>query len=115
MRRISQVLGDQAFRLIDPDGNALRDPAGRPLPRGLNRAFFDAQGMPLSWVTTPIGEKDKRAIVQSIAHALTESELQDAVRRATGDRARLYLRIKRTVEALTKGGLQLEIPTAVKL
>ncbi len=71
--------------------------------------------MAFSWVTTSFDEEDKRAIVQSIAEALVENKLQDAVRRATGDRARLHLRIRRMVEALTDGGLQLEIPTDVHL
>ena len=115
MQRISQVLGSHAFRLIDADGNALRDPENKPLPRGLNRALFDAQAMAFSWVTTPADEMDKGAIVQSIARALIEGELQDAVRRATGDRARLHLRIKRMAGALTESGLHLRIPTDVQL
>jgi hypothetical protein len=115
MRLISQVLGDQAFRLIGPDGSALRDPEGKVLPRGLNRALFDAQGMAFSWVTTPFVEEDQRGIVESIAEAPTDNDLRDAVRRATGDRSRLRLRIKRMVEALTNGGLQLEIPANVQI
>lgn len=58
---------------------------------------------------------DKGVIVQSIARALTEGELQDAVRRATGDRARLRLRIKRMAGALTESGLHLKTPADVQL
>lgn len=110
MRRIDRLLGGQAFRLIDADGNPLKDSEGKPLPRGVNRALFDAQALAFSWAVTPIGEEPRKSILQSIADVLTRDEFQDAVRRATGDRARLRLRIGLMVEALESGGLLLDVP-----
>lgn len=115
MRRISQLLAEQAFRLIDAEGNPLKDSEGRPLPRGVNRAIFDAQSLAFSWVVTPSGQENRRLILRSIAEILERENFQDAVRRATGDRTRLRLRIKLMVEALANGGLQLDVPTNLEL
>jgi hypothetical protein len=110
MSRTNRLLGRQAFRMIDGEGNALTDSDGKPLPRGVNRALFDAQALALSWVTTPPDGENRRLIVRSIAGVLGRQDFQDAVRRATGDRARLRLRISLMVEALETGGLQLSVP-----
>jgi hypothetical protein len=110
MNRISGLLAEQAFRLIDAEGNPLKDSEGRPLPRGVNRALFDAQALAFSWVVTPHGKQNRKLILHSIAEVLERDEFQDAVRRATGDRARLRLRVKLMVEALTTAGLQLDVP-----
>ena len=110
MSRIVRLLGKQAFRMIDAEGNPLRDSEGKPLPRGVNRALFDAQALAFSWVTTPPDGENRRLILRSIAEVLERQDFQDAVRRATGDRARLHLRVRLMVEALETGGLQLNVP-----
>lgn len=110
MSRIARLLGKQAFRMIDAEGSPLRDSEGKPLPRGVNRALFDAQALSFAWVVTPPQDEDRRLILQSIAEVLERQNFQDAVRRATGDRARLRLRIKLMIEALQDGGLQLSVP-----
>ena len=99
MSLVYDVLGVNAFRLIDENGEQLTDAEGRPLPRGVNRALFDAQAVAFSWVISG-GDAEERAIVRAISLELQDQELQDAVRRATGDRARIRLRIARIVHAL---------------
>ena len=103
------VLGSNAFRLIDENGEQLRDAEGKPLPRGVNRALFDAQAIAFSWVV-PGGEASNQEVVRAISVALQDQDLQDAVRRATGDRARIRLRIGRMVQALREAGLKVEVP-----
>ncbi len=115
MKRINRILGGQAFRLIDSVGNPVKDDKGKPLPRGLNRAIFDAQALAFSWVTTPPAKEDKKSIVRSIAKVLKSSDFQDSVRRATGDRARVYLRVELMVEALREGGLKIRVPSKLSL
>ena len=60
-------------------------------------------------------KENKRALIRSIAGVLRREDLQDAVIRSTGDRARLYLRIKLMVEALINNGLDVDIPKNLKL
>ena len=67
MQHIRSVLDGQAFRLIDADGTPLKDSEGKPLPRGVNRALFDAQATAFSWVTTPLEDVDRRSVIPSIA------------------------------------------------
>jgi hypothetical protein len=110
MSRISHVLGGQAFRLIDQNGHPLRDPSGKPLPRGVNRALFDAQALAFSWATTPISEGRRSAVVASIAAAFSDEQTQDATRRATGDRKRILMRLGAMVNALTSAGMAVELP-----
>ena len=116
MNMLHQVLSDQAFRLIDDNGEPLLDEKGNRLPRGVNRALFDAQAIALAW--SPVESVDKRdakRIVREVAQTLKQADLQDAVRRATGDRARIRLRVRRMVEAFRAGGLEIKVPSDVSL
>lgn len=115
MRRIRQLLNGQAFRLIDDEGKPLKDSEGKPFPRSVNRALFDAQSMAFSWVKTPTPKIKRDRIIQSIARVLEQENFQDAVRRATGDRTRLRLRIKLMVEALEESGLNIDPPSNLEL
>jgi hypothetical protein len=112
--RINHILGSRAFRLIDREGLPLKDAKGKPLPRGVNRALFDAQAMAFSWVNTPIGQEDIGMIVRSIGAVFENDDFQEAVRRATGNRSRLYLRIRLMAEALRDSGLDLTIPAGLE-
>lgn len=114
MIRIKRLLNGQAFRLIDVNGKPLKDAEGKLLPHGVNRALFDAQAMAFSWVTPSPEEENKKLVIRSIATVLQREDLQDAVRRATGDRARLRLRIKLMVGALENSGLHLDVPSKLK-
>ena len=110
MDRIARVLGAQAFRLIDESGEPLRDESGKPLPRGVNRALFDAQSLTFSWLDAPIPNNRRAAVVASISDALADEDTQDAVRRATGDRRRILLRLRAMVTALESAGVEVEPP-----
>ncbi len=110
MQRIYRILGDRAFRLIDADGNPLNDSEGKPFPRSVNRALFDAQATAFSWVNSRPEEVNTEAVIRSIGEVLERDNFQEAVRRATGNRARLFLRIRLMAEALQNANLHLDIP-----
>lgn len=110
MSVLAAVLGQQCFRLIDRQGNALRDDKGKPLPRGVNRALFDAQAIAFSWVREPISNDTHPEIVQRISEALTNEATQDAVRRATGDRKRILHRVNAMVLALEAAQVEVDVP-----
>ena len=109
MAKVRPVLGSQAFRLIDSDGNPLVGHDGKPLPRGVNRALFDAQALAFSW-STPPKNLSKPKTVRAISETLASATFQDAVTRATGDRSRILLRIKLMTEALEGVGYRTDVP-----
>lgn len=116
MELIHRVLGEQAFRLIDENGGPLLDENGKPLPRGVNRALFDAQSIAFGWVVVDEDiEFQADRLVRELAQVLRRDDLLDAVRRATGDRARIRLRVRLIVEALRAGGLDVAVPARVIL
>jgi len=110
MARIDGVLGNKAFRLIDEHGQPLRDERGRTLPRGVNRALFDAQSLGFAWLEGNVGEENRRRTVSSISRELAMETVQDAVQRATGDRHRILLRLNAMVVALREAGLNVNVP-----
>ena len=113
---VHEILGEQAFRLIDENGDPLLDENKKVLPRGLNRALFDAQTIAFGWADVEtVGKPLAKQIVRKVALALKSDDLQDAVRRATGDRARIRLRVRLMVEALRAGGLEVNVPPTVSL
>ena len=117
MELILSTLGSRAFRLMDEDGGPLRDAEGKKLPTSVNRALFDAQAIAFSWVQIENGKTKTPAkkVVAEVAKALQDPKLQDAVRRATGDRARIRLRVRRMVGVLRAAGLKVNVPKSVKL
>ena len=110
MSALASVFGNQSFRLIDKQGNPLRDENGKPLPRGVNRALFDAQAIAFSWIEEPIPNDKRAEVVQHISEALTNEATQDAVRRATGDRRRILHRVKAMVSALEAAEVEVDVP-----
>ena len=62
-----------------------------------------------------VDKRDAKRIVREVAQTLKQADLQDAVRRATGDRARIRLRVRRMVEAFRAGGLEIKVPSDVSL
>jgi len=115
MSRVSEVLGSQAFRLIDAEGRPLKDSSGKPLPRGVNRALFDAQALAFSWISEPIPRALRPRVIASISRALNDEETQDATRRATGDRKRILQRLQAMVSALEDAGVPLDVPISLKV
>jgi hypothetical protein len=114
MQRIYAILGERAFRLIDANGNPLNDSEGKPFPRSVNRALFDAQATAFSWVKTRSEDVNAKAVIRSIGEVLERDDFQEAVRRATGNRTRLFLRIRLMAEALKKADLHLQIPVSLE-
>ena len=110
MSEIANVLGSQSFRLIDRNGEPLRDKHGKPLPRGVNRALFDAQAITFSWAEKPIPTNKRTRILQRISEALTDEETQNAVRLATGDRRRIFHRVEAMVSALEGADVEVAVP-----
>ena len=110
MQRLYATLGKQAFRLIDEYGNRLTDEHGKPVPATVNRALFDAQAMAFAWADDSQLSRRREQVVREISRELHRDDLQDAVRRATGDRTRVRLRISRMVKALRSGGVHVETP-----
>ncbi len=110
MRRVNSVLGKNAFRLIDEHGNPFKDEKGKALPRGVNRALFDAQALAFSWATTDFPLENNAPLLASIANSLRDERVRDALRQATGDRARIFLRVRSMVEALNNADVVAEAP-----
>ena len=113
MSALATVLGGQSFRLIDRLGNPLRDERGKPLPRGVNRALFDAQALAFSWLKEPIPPNRRTAVVRQISEALTNDATQDAMRRAIGDRKRILHRVRAIVSALKIAQIEVDAPVVL--
>ena len=113
MAEIAVTLGDQSFRLIDSKGNPLRDKDGKPLPRGVNRALFDAQALAFSWATKPLRARARPLVVRRISGALSQEKIQHAVSLATGDRRRILDRVMSMVLALREANVEVSVPEAL--
>lgn len=114
MKRIESVLHRQAFRLIDRHGESLKDERGHPLPRGVNRALFDAQALAFSWVQGLAPDRRRESILAHLSEALQREDLQDATRRATGDKARILARIRIIVAALGSARVRTRPPDSLE-
>ena len=114
MDALACVLADKSFRLIDHNGQPVRNKAGEPLPRGVNRALFDAQSIAFSWAARPIPVEKRALVTQSISSALQEAATQDAVSLATSDRRRLLDRVSAMVAALKQAGLHVSVPKVIE-
>ncbi len=104
--RIQEALGPGAFRLTDSTGT--------PIERGVNRALFDAQMLPFSWVTDQGVSGFRNRILAELAVLYRDQVFLDSIRRATGDRARTMTRVRGVKEALERAGLNLSIPYELK-
>lgn len=110
MEVVAAVLGSQSFRLIDSEGNPLQDKNGKTLPRGVNRALFDAQAIAFSWAAKPFPREARADVVGRISDALGEERTQDAVSLATGDRKRIIDRVMAMALALREAGIEVAVP-----
>ena len=113
MEAMASVLADKSFRLIDHNGQPVRNKAGDPLPRGVNRALFDAQSIAFSWADRPIPVDKRSTVTQCISAALKEADTQDAVSLATSDRRRMLDRVSAMVAALKQAGIPVNVPKAI--
>lgn len=92
VNRIAAALGKKAFRLLDPEGNAV--------DRAPNRAVYDAEMLAFSWIDGELDDDQLSYIRSAVAEICQVPEFQDASRLATGDRTRTVLRVKLMTEAL---------------
>lgn len=100
--RIRAELGQAAFRVTDANGT--------PTEAGVNRALFDAQTLAFSWIASQPGQIDIAAVRHEIAALFGQPDFLDAVRRATGDRARTLRRLRETVNALRRANAVVDVP-----
>ena len=114
MLQLAEVLGERAFRLIDSEGNPLRDKNNRQLPRGVNRALFDAQALAFSWAEKPFSDHAKGVVVEHMSAALNKESTQDSVSLATGDRKRILDRVKSMVSALRASDIDVDAPVELE-
>ena len=76
----------------------------------VNRALYDAEMIAFSNITNWEDWTRKERAIGEIAALFEDEEFDDAIRRATGDKARLRLRIERVVGALREAGAEVETP-----
>jgi hypothetical protein len=113
MKRLNTFLGSRAFRLIDANGEPLTDAEGRQLPRGVNRALFDAQTIAFTCLEETPSLDLRPALLQAISSVMSTDDFQDTVQLATGDRQRLFLRIRLMAQALRQAGANVTLPSAL--
>jgi hypothetical protein len=104
--RVALVFGGAAFRVTNAQGKAL-EPA-------VNRALFEAQMLAFSWIQDGQDVASSRAEIRKRLAALYKRPaFQDAIQRATGDRARTIARVKGVVAALQEAGLTVKSPSGI--
>jgi hypothetical protein len=76
----------------------------------VNRALFDAQMLTFSWATGPLTEAKRPAARRALAALHQDEAFKDAIQRATGDRSRVFSRLRLSVAALQGTGVQVGPP-----
>ena len=99
---VHQLFGKAAFRITDADGNTIE-----PI---VNRALFDAQMLASVWTTSSRESVDFVGVKRELSRLFGDEPFLDAIQRATGDRARTLKRIRETVNALTRAGINVDVP-----
>jgi hypothetical protein len=101
--RVWGLFGLGSFRLLAKDGT--------PIERNVNRALFDAQMLTCAWVEPDfdlVAHKDD--VIHQVVGLYAEDPFLDAIQRATGDRARLYRRVRGFVAAFRAAGVPITAP-----
>ena len=101
VRRVRSFIGAHAFRITDAHGD--------PLERAVNRALFDSQMLAFSWVDGDKGA-DRQSVRSEVSSLYQSEGFLDAIRRATGDRARTRRRVGDMVRAIQRAGLPVHPP-----
>lgn len=99
---VHQLFGKAAFRITDTDGNTIE-----PI---VNRALFDAQMLASVWTTSSLEYVDFVSVKRELSRLFGDESFLDAIQRATGDRARTLKRLRETVNALTRAGINVDVP-----
>jgi hypothetical protein len=104
---MSTVFGPSSFRVVDR--------RNRPTERNINRALYDAQMLPIVWISDldqATGLRSK--IVNGAADLLGDDTFDDAIRLATSDRRRTMTRVKLWAEMLEEIGVEIDSPRFVR-
>jgi hypothetical protein len=104
VERADSFLGRSAFRVLGRDGN--------PVESVLNRALWDAHMLVLAHVRGSATALRRERLKLALGALHQDPEFDDAIRRATGDRSRLRLRVARVVGAFRDAGVEVDIPPA---
>lgn len=98
---VLKVLGAGAFRVLNL--------SGAPLDRNVNRALAETQLTSFSWVQDiSLLSERKHTMIEEISLLMQNTDFQDAIQRATGDRSRTLRRLGMFCEALTRAGVNVE-------
>lgn len=100
--RIDATLGASAFRVTDR--------RGRPTERTVNRALYESQALAFSWVTSSSPTPTRANVARALGRLYEDDDFDDAIRRATGDRARTLTRLNGVIGALRTAGYRLRPP-----
>jgi hypothetical protein len=99
---VSDILGSSAFRVTDQRGH--------PTERTINKALFDAQMLVFSTITDPDDARTKRRqVIRALGGLFQDPDFDDTIRRATGDRARTFARIRDVAAALGEADVEVAI------
>ena len=101
MTLIAEVLGSASFRVTDSKG--------RPTERVINRAVFEAQSLIFSICNEVTARQQQDALRHELGSLFEETDFQERIRRATGDRSRTYGRIRDVADAFGKAGVELDL------
>lgn len=105
--RVASTLGSSSFRVIDRSGS--------PTERNVNRALFDAQMLVFAVCNGDTLAARRKAVVDRLGRLFEDSDFQDAIRRATGDRARTLERTRDVAAALEDAGVPVDLGQYGKL
>lgn len=101
MQLINNVMAVSAFRVTDT--------VGRPTERVINRAVFEAQTIVFSICNRDEAQARGQYLRQSLASLFSDSDYDQLIRRATGDRTRTLGRVRDTVEAFQSAGVNVDL------
>ncbi len=99
---IHELMGEEAFRVLEPNGDRSEST--------VNRALFEAQMLAFSWVQRPERALEAGPARLRIAELFSDEAFMDSIQRATGDRSRTLKRVRESIGALTRAGLEVNVP-----
>jgi len=101
---------DLALHLFGSAGFRVTDRTGRTIEPAVNRALFDSQMLASSWIKSDMRLIDVAAVRHEYAALFGDDTFVDSIQRATGDRARTLKRVRETIVAMGRAGVQTEVP-----
>jgi hypothetical protein len=102
VEKVVGALGPAAFRVTDR--------RSRPIETAVNRALYDAQMLVFAHASSDGLATRRTAVREEVASLFEDEDFDDSIRRATGDRSRLRLRVEGVAGALAEAGVPVELP-----